>query len=104
MNTRTILLNSNADLVQEHAVTIEEAEEVITELRGEVKRLRECAKQQAKGPNGAKTIRVEIIPGEERRFHMVVTFPSSMRAGEVKAANTIASLLGIVFECARSTT
>lgn len=84
-------------------MTIEEAQEIIEELRGEVKRLRECAKQQAKGPNGAKTLRVEVIPSEGNRFHMVVTFPSSTRAGEVKAANTIASLLGIVFECARPT-
>ena len=83
-------------------MTLEEAQEVITELRGEIKRLRECAHQQAKGPNGAKTLRVEIIPGEGRAFHLVVTFPASMRAGEVKAANTIASLLGIVIESARA--
>jgi len=73
----------------------------VAELEAENARLQECAKHQAQGPGGSKTIRVELLPRDDR-WAMCVTFPSSMPDGEKAAFEVISGMLALLLETSKS--
>ena len=73
----------------------------VAELKVEIDRLKDCAREQEKGI-GAKTMRVELLSKPENRFAVVITFPSGMKDGERRAAETAIHTINLVYETGRA--